>query len=298
MRVFLSWSGSTSRQIAEVLYGWIPKVLQAVEPFLSSQDIEKGERWLSSISTNLENIDVGIVVMTKTNILAPWINFEAGALSKKIDRSRIIPVLFEITDTDLVNHPLAQFQYVKLEKDDLLRLFRMLNLSCPRPLNEAQFEETFNLWFEKHFEMLANVKSSEPKKGKAATPSEVNDGEDRFRRMEAAIDEILNYQRRMRNEVKRVSSYRESGSDRGKGILKITGRDKESFSARQAYKVFVELMELVPQVELLGIGAEGATISFKRSPANINLLQQVLARHDEVVAVVSDEGDVFDRSYT
>lgn len=284
MRVFLSWSGSTSRQIAEVLYGWIPKVLQAVEPFLSSQDIEKGERWLSSISTNLENIDVGIVVMTKSNILAPWINFEAGALSKRIDRSRIIPVLFEITDTDLVNHPLAQFQYVKLERDDLLRLFRMLNLSCPKPLNESQFEETFNLWFGKHFELLSNIKPSEARKGKAIASSEADENEPRFRRMEAAIDEILNYQRRERNEARHIRAYQSPSADRDRAVLKIIAKDQ--FSPKQADQLLGNLIELAPSIEIKEIGSRVVTLAVPKS--RLATLKNFLAGYSEVGEVQVD----------
>jgi hypothetical protein len=194
MKVFLSWSGRSSRQIAEILYEWIPRVIQAVEPYLSSQDIEKGERWLSSVSNNLESIDFGIVVLTPTNIAAPWINFEAGALSKKIDRSRLIPVLFEITDTDLVGHPLSQFQYVKLDKEDILRLFRVLNQSSVRPLPENQFDETFALWFEKYSSLLSKIereKGANDKKGVS-----IEDSDARMQKLEAAVDELLKLQRR------------------------------------------------------------------------------------------------------
>lgn len=262
--MFLSWSGTASRQIAEILYGWIPRVLQAVEPFLSSQDIEKGERWLSSISTNLENIDVGIVVMTKSNIGAPWINFEAGALSKKIDRSRIIPVLSGISDTDLVNHPLAQFQYVKIEKDDMTRLFRMLNQSCPKPLPELQFEETFNLWFDKYFDQLQKIKTTPAEKKEQSAKSDPTEA--RLQRIESALDEILNFQRRarntarLRNEHMLPDYWSSTNNDEEPSRLRLMLKGKEPFSTDKATKIGRDIAAVFDDVRILGIGSDGVTL--------------------------------------
>lgn len=41
MKIFVSWSGELSRQIAEVLKKWIPCIIQSVEVFFSPEDIKK-----------------------------------------------------------------------------------------------------------------------------------------------------------------------------------------------------------------------------------------------------------------
>ena len=44
MKVFLSWSGETSRQVEAALYKWLPYILQPLRPSLSTE-ISNGVRW-------------------------------------------------------------------------------------------------------------------------------------------------------------------------------------------------------------------------------------------------------------
>ncbi len=87
-KVFLSWSGDLSRQLAEELRSWLPGVLQFVRPYFTPDDVEKGAKWNSEISKELEESDVGILCLTRNNLDKPWIIFEAGALSKNFGKSK------------------------------------------------------------------------------------------------------------------------------------------------------------------------------------------------------------------
>jgi hypothetical protein len=82
--VFISWSGETSRKIAEELYRWIPSVLQFVQPYFTPNDVEKGAKWSSEIAQKLSDTHVGVICLTRENYEKPWILFEAGALSKDL----------------------------------------------------------------------------------------------------------------------------------------------------------------------------------------------------------------------
>ncbi len=76
MKVFISWSGVTSQNVAEALRTFLFAVLaERVEPWLSSEDIGKGQRGLAVIADELKSTDYGIVVITQSNQHSPWINF-------------------------------------------------------------------------------------------------------------------------------------------------------------------------------------------------------------------------------
>lgn len=126
MKVFVSWSGDLSKRLGEAIRDWLPGVLQAVTPYFTPSDIEKGTRWSTDIAKELEESQVGILCITQDNIHSEWIMFEAGALSKRLDKSHVCPILFGITNTDLAG-PLKQFQTTEFERKDFHKLLGIIN---------------------------------------------------------------------------------------------------------------------------------------------------------------------------
>jgi hypothetical protein len=94
MKVFLSHSGDRSKAMALALEDFVPKLVPAVEPWIST-GIDKGARWAPEIAENLEASGVGIVCLTSDNLTEPWILFEAGALSKIRHERRVWTFLLE-----------------------------------------------------------------------------------------------------------------------------------------------------------------------------------------------------------
>lgn len=161
MKVFISWSGEKSFKVAEVLKDWIPCVIQGITPYFSSTDIDKGTRWSSDIAKELEVADFGILCVTKENLNAPWLNFEAGALSKAIDKVKVCPFLFDLKPSDISNSPILQFQMTNVDRDDVLKLFQSMNLSMgENGLSEDHLKKMFDLsWIniDKAFKVVENM---------------------------------------------------------------------------------------------------------------------------------------------
>ena len=58
MKVFVSWSGNASHDVAKALKDWLPNVIQAVDVFLSSEDIAKGSVWFHELGEVLDESGV------------------------------------------------------------------------------------------------------------------------------------------------------------------------------------------------------------------------------------------------
>src|SRR5690242_18454859 len=96
--VFISWSGTASHRVALLLYKWLPRFIQSIDPFLSSEDIRKGARWFTEISNELQQINFGIICITRDNLEASWLLFEGGALSKSLGHSQVTPLLINVSN--------------------------------------------------------------------------------------------------------------------------------------------------------------------------------------------------------
>lgn len=147
MKVFLSWSGARSHKVALVFRDWLPSVIQEIEPYVSSEDIDKGARWSTDIAKELEDSTFGILCVTRENINAPWLTFEAGALSKTMDKSFVSPFLFDIKRSE-VDGPILQFQSTIFEKDDLQKLINTLNKACDKDrLPSERLTKALEVWY-------------------------------------------------------------------------------------------------------------------------------------------------------
>jgi len=160
MRIFISWSGPRSKAMAEALRDWLPNVIQAVEPWTSSSDIDAGMRWTPALSEQLQQTQLGILCLTAENLSAPWILFEAGALSKIIDTSRVCPYLLGLEPTEVIG-PLAQFLAVKAEKDGTKKLVQTINRAQGElALPEDRLNTSFNLFWPSLEKILLDISIS------------------------------------------------------------------------------------------------------------------------------------------
>lgn len=164
MKVFLSWSGGVSHKVALALKEWLPSVIQSLKPYVSSEDIDKGARWSTDIAKELEASTYGIICITNDNLTAPWINFEAGALSKTLDKSFVTPFLFNVKRSE-VQGPLVQFQSVVHDKEDIHKLMSSINgrLEKEHQLESNSLRKTFEVWWPQFHDALTSIEKDSGK---------------------------------------------------------------------------------------------------------------------------------------
>ena len=151
MKVFISWSGDRSKQLAQQLKSWLPKVIQSLDPWMSGEDIRAGGRWLFEVTTQLEESSFGVVCLTPENLREPWILFEAGALGKVLETASVCPYLLGV-EPSAISGPLAQFQAKRANKDETLTLLESMNTNVAsgemqHQLTDALLREAFEKWW-------------------------------------------------------------------------------------------------------------------------------------------------------
>lgn len=156
MKVFISWSGRRSQQTAELFEKWIKCVLQATKPWISTQHIQRGARWNAAIEKELAESVNGIICLTRENQNAPWILFEAGALAKGLESTRIYTVLIDLQPSE-VKGPLEQFNHTTPNQEGIRKLVHSINANLSDPVSAPVVDHLFTaLWdqFETEFQAI------------------------------------------------------------------------------------------------------------------------------------------------
>lgn len=204
MDVFLSWSTPRSQKLANIFNEWITNVLPTVQTYISTEQIGPGDRWSESIGKGLETNFMGIFFMVEENIDSPWLNFEAGAISKNIEGSKVIPLLHNMKP-EQINGPIAQFQAKLIhERLDIFSIVKQINngIIDERKINSEILLKLFDKWYPDFVEEYKNfcTDNPEPVKTTGEKSSNLLDSEDQ-------IGEILNLVRNLRrSETKEINS--------------------------------------------------------------------------------------------
>jgi len=248
MKLFLSWSGDKSHKVALVFRDWFPSVIQSLEPYVSSEDIDKGTRWSTDIAKELENSSFGILCVTKENLTAPWLTFEAGALSKTMDKAFVSPFLFDIKRSE-VDGPILQFQSTIFNKDDVFKLVKTLNkASGEDQLNDAMLEKAFKVWWPTLEEELSKLTEL---KDEVDTEKENNSSSSESSEI---LEEILDLsrlnQKLLRNPDSDTQSILSEMSDMLKSLLSRMERDRKMHPRKRRRfhpEMLEELMHISPK---------------------------------------------------
>jgi TIR domain len=126
VKLFLSWSGDSSKGIAEIFRNWLRAFSTELDIFFTPDGIEAGMRWNDELSLTLQECEIGIFVYTRQNLDSLWMAFEAGALSKRIKTGRVIPLIFGEPELKL-KAPLSQFQAKRFSEKGVFETLESIN---------------------------------------------------------------------------------------------------------------------------------------------------------------------------
>lgn len=248
MKIFISWSGTSSRLVAEALSDWLQRVIQAVKPFYSP-DIDKGAKWSNEIDKALEGTRFGIICLTPDNLESSWIHYEAGALSKTNDAS-IWTFLLELKPSD-VKQPLGRFQHTLSEKADALKMLKSINAKLVEIGGESLRESLLEEIFEESWAKLETRLNQAKESIKTQSNNENNKPTEIVRNENDKLDEILDIlrsQQRSAETYKPLTTYERLGFR----IVEQPSVVKIEFSASKENLKFApeEIISLIKKVFL------------------------------------------------
>ncbi|MCH8274112.1 MAG: TIR domain-containing protein [Armatimonadetes bacterium] len=182
IKIFIAWSTQPSLDYAKLLRDFLNTLPGNKDVFIS-EEIEKGSIWQAVLEQELSKASAGILVVTPENVAAPWIHFEAGVMTGKMQRVRVSPLLFDVQGLRL---PLSNLQSTRSDdKDDFGKLMQNF-LTVPEcGANGEGLKKAFaRLWDEFRSDVAkAKTKHGSIEQAEGPTPEE-------------KIDEILTLVRR------------------------------------------------------------------------------------------------------
>lgn len=156
MNIFLSWSGESSKSVAAALDKWLKFVFPEVKTWMSDRAVEAGVRWGAELDRQLENTNLGVLCLSPDNLASPWMLFEAGALSKSVDKSRVVPYCISMLPEE-VQGPLSRFQGVPADKEGTFKLLRGINAILENKRSDEDLARIFSKWWTDLRDQLATV---------------------------------------------------------------------------------------------------------------------------------------------
>lgn len=267
MKIFISWSGKKSRAVAAELQTWLKSVIQSVDVFMSDE-IGAGTPWLHEIAKELDGSSFGIVCVTRSNRSAPWLNFEAGALAKNLEVSRLVPIPIDLEMTD-IPLPIGQFNGKELSQHGMRELVRLINEEAGSILEPEILASVFDQWWP-NLESKLEAIMSDPELFEE--PGNSRDERD-------LLEEVLTTVRQMARDDRGIG---EKNGDAIDGLIshvfaRLSRSGTPATSATYAGKSLVFYVDTLPSkthVEEMTVLAEdfGADLKFERN-SNLDLFK-------------------------
>lgn len=202
--------------MASALREWLPNVLQSVDIWMSDSDIDIGSRWGPDLDKELEKSQFGILCITPESATSTWIHYEAGALSKFVDKSHVCQYLLGLQPTD-IKGPLMNFQAARADKEDTLKFMQTINRATgERILPDARIATIFERFWPDLEAALARIP---PEAKKTTEPSRSQD--DMVEEILKTVREQARIMAEMQNRLANLEGFlpaKAAISDRSTGV--------------------------------------------------------------------------------
>lgn len=107
-----------------------------------SSDVKAGAAWREEIVSHLQDAVIGIICVSKTNKNAPWLLFEAGALSRTARNIYLYAI--DLDFPEIASGPLSHFKMLSADEKGTSELMQSINgLLGERALPEAKLRQRF-----------------------------------------------------------------------------------------------------------------------------------------------------------
>jgi hypothetical protein len=156
LSIFISWAGTQAEALGRGFHEFLPDVVNAVDPFMSGHDIDKGSQWRNVLTGNLQSSSCAIVCLTPESLKSTWVAFEAGAISRAAGgpegaQSRVWTYLLGLETKALQLTPYAEYQATATTEEDTLRLIKSINQLSPDPVSPECLKRRFDSLFWPNF---------------------------------------------------------------------------------------------------------------------------------------------------
>lgn len=141
MHVVISWSGGVGKALAGGLRELLGELFPTAKCWTSDRDIRPGEAWFEDVLRSVSDATIGVAIISRESLASQWQAFEAGLLFRSIGVRNIIPLLFDVTTSEL-SGPFAQLQAREFEWRDIVALVH--------DLNSRQKEPAQTQWIDRH----------------------------------------------------------------------------------------------------------------------------------------------------
>lgn len=152
MKIFIAWSGKRSQLMAQSLSAWLQQLFggDEIDVFLSTE-LGPGMKWIPELEKKLRASRMVILCLTRENLDAYWIHYEAAlVLGKHRDKSIAIPYCLDSLKD--IRPPLSTFNALKAGHEGSQRLVKTIHDALIE--DGAKIHGTPEIDFDKHWPEL------------------------------------------------------------------------------------------------------------------------------------------------